>query len=71
MKDMIVMNRIDQVFNGNKDILNVYFTAGYPNLDDTIRIAKALEAAGANMLEIGIPFSDPVADGPTIQESSQ
>ncbi|MEQ8904001.1 tryptophan synthase subunit alpha [Ekhidna sp.] len=65
------MNRIDQVFNGNKDILNVYFTAGYPNLDDTIRIAKALEAAGANMLEIGIPFSDPVADGPTIQESSQ
>lgn len=65
------MNRIDQAFeSGNKDILNVYFTAGYPGLDDTIRIAKALESAGADMIEIGIPFSDPVADGPTIQESS-
>ena len=65
------MNRIDQAFeSGNKDILNVYFTAGYPGLDDTIRIAKALEFAGADMIEIGIPFSDPVADGPTIQESS-
>ncbi|MBV6641918.1 MAG: tryptophan synthase subunit alpha [Cyclobacteriaceae bacterium] len=65
------MNRIDQAFeSGNKDILNVYFTAGYPRLNDTIRIAKALESAGADMIEIGIPFSDPVADGPTIQESS-
>ncbi len=65
------MNRIDQAFDaGNKDILNVYFTAGYPDLDDTVRIARALEVAGANMIEIGIPFSDPVADGPTIQESS-
>lgn len=65
------MNRIDQAFeSGNKEILNVYFTAGYPGLNDTIRIAKALESAGADMIEIGIPFSDPVADGPTIQESS-
>ncbi len=65
------MNRIDQAFeSGNKDILNVYFTAGYPQLDDTVRIARALESAGADMIEIGIPFSDPVADGPTIQASS-
>lgn len=65
------MNRIDQAFeSGKKDILNVYFTAGYPNLDDTVRIARALENGGADMIEIGIPFSDPVADGPTIQESS-
>ncbi len=65
------MNRIDQAFESDeKDILNVYFTAGYPQLDDTVRIAKALESGGADMIEIGIPFSDPVADGPTIQESS-
>ncbi|WP_421764875.1 tryptophan synthase subunit alpha [Ekhidna sp.] len=65
------MNRIEQTFKEKVDILNIYFTAGYPRFDDTIRIAKALEDAGADMLEIGIPFSDPVADGPTIQESSQ
>ncbi|XOV95329.1 MAG: tryptophan synthase subunit alpha [Bacteroidota bacterium] len=64
------MNRIDQAFESGNDILNVYFTAGYPSLDDTVRIAQSLEAAGADMIEIGIPFSDPVADGPTIQESS-
>lgn len=51
-------------------VLNVYFTAGFPEKDDTLRIAKALERSGADMLEIGMPFSDPIADGPTIQESS-
>lgn len=65
------MNRIDNAFKEKKDILNIYFTAGYPQLDDTLRIAKILENAGANMIEIGMPFSDPLADGPTIQESSQ
>lgn len=65
------MNRIDQTLSEKSGILNVYFTAGYPNLEDTIRIAQSLERAGADMLEIGMPFSDPVADGPTIQESSQ
>jgi tryptophan synthase alpha chain len=65
------MNRIDQAFdNKKKNLLNVYFTAGYPKLEDTMRIAQALENAGTDILEIGIPFSDPVADGPTIQESS-
>ncbi len=51
-------------------LLNVYFTAGFPEKGDTLRIAKALERGGADMLEIGMPFSDPIADGPTIQESS-
>ncbi|MFY0598423.1 MAG: tryptophan synthase subunit alpha [Cyclobacteriaceae bacterium] len=65
------MNRIDQAFEDKgKDLLNVYFTAGYPNLDDTLSVAKALEEGGADILEIGLPFSDPVADGPTIQDSS-
>lgn len=64
------MNRITQLFENKKNILNIYYTAGYPGLDDTIRIASSLENAGVDMLEIGIPFSDPVADGPTIQQSS-
>ena len=65
------MNRIDQLFESKKErILNVYFTAGYPNLNDTASIVKNLEASGADLVEIGIPFSDPVADGPTIQESN-
>ncbi len=71
MEDQLITNRIDQVFQEKKDILNIYFTAGFPDLEDTLRIAGSLEKAGADMLEIGIPFSDPVADGPTIQESSQ
>ena len=65
------MNRIDQAFIDKKDrLLNVYFTAGYPNLEDTLSIAKALDEGGADLIEIGLPFSDPVADGPTIQASS-
>lgn len=64
-------NRIDQAFESKKGhLLNVYYTAGYPDLNDTVRIAKALEGAGADIIELGIPFSDPIADGPTIQESS-
>ncbi|MEM6641387.1 MAG: tryptophan synthase subunit alpha [Bacteroidota bacterium] len=65
------LNRIDRVLTEKENVLNVYYTAGFPDLDDTIRIARELEAAGADLLEIGIPFSDPLADGPTIQESSQ
>lgn len=65
------MNRIDKAFLDREDhLLNVYFTAGFPQLNDTLRIAGALEHAGADLIEIGLPFSDPVADGPTIQASS-
>jgi len=65
-------NRINQAFATKKEnILSVYFTAGYPRLNDTVSIAKSLENAGADIIEIGIPFSDPVADGPVIQESNK
>lgn len=64
------MNRIKQLFNKKqKDILSIYFTAGYPNLADTSKIIKELEKNGIDLIEVGIPFSDPMADGPTIQES--
>ncbi|MGE4289585.1 MAG: tryptophan synthase subunit alpha [Salinivirgaceae bacterium] len=66
------MNRINELFNTkNKNILSVYFTAGYPEPETTVEIIKELEANGADMIEIGIPFSDPLADGPVIQQSSQ
>ncbi len=66
------MNRLNQLFATKKDnLLSIYYTAGYPDLNTTIDIAEALEKAGADFLEIGFPYSDPVADGPTIQNSSQ
>ncbi|MCX2575005.1 tryptophan synthase subunit alpha [Pedobacter sandarakinus] len=65
------MNRIKQLFKEKKNILSIYYTAGYPNTGDTIKIAEALERSGADMLEIGFPYSDPVADGPVIQASSK
>ena len=64
------MNRIDQKFQEDKKLLSIYFSAGYPSLEDTVPILKKLQAAGVDMVEIGLPFSDPLADGPTIQESS-
>lgn len=64
------MNRIDKTFDKGDGILNVYYTAGFPELEDTIRIAEVLEKAGVDIIELGLPFSDPLADGPTIQESS-
>ncbi|MDX2431730.1 MAG: tryptophan synthase subunit alpha [Bacteroides sp.] len=65
-------NRIDKLFaeKGEK-ILSIYMTAGFPSLEDTSGILEALERSGADMVEIGIPFSDPLADGPVIQHSSQ
>ncbi len=66
------MNRLNELFNSNKSgLLSIYYTAGYPELNSTIAIAEALEQAGADFLEIGFPYSDPVADGPTIQHSSE
>ena len=66
------MNRINELFSRkDKNILSVYLTAGFPELNDTSRIICALQESGADMVEIGIPFSDPVADGPVIQGSSQ
>jgi tryptophan synthase alpha chain len=65
-------NRINKLLASKpKNILSVYYTAGYPKLDDTVLIANALEDAGADIVEIGIPFSDPLADGPVIQASNK
>jgi tryptophan synthase alpha chain len=65
-------NRITYLFKTKQQqILSVFFTAGFPEKTDTASIAQALEAAGVDLIEIGIPFSDPIADGPTIQESNK
>lgn len=64
------MNRIKQLFEKKqKDILSIYFTAGFPHLNDTCEVIRELEANGIDLIEVGIPFSDPMADGPTIQDS--
>ncbi len=66
------MNRIIQLFKEKqKALLNVYFTAGFPKIGDTLAIIEALEESGADLIEIGMPYSDPVADGETIQQSNQ
>jgi len=64
------MNKINQKLQENKKMLSIYFTAGFPKLNDTVSIIQELEKNGVDMIEIGLPFSDPLADGPTIQESS-
>ena len=65
-------NKLDQLFQiKQSNILNIYFTAGFPKLNDTGEIILELEKAGADLIEIGMPYSDPMADGPTIQESGQ
>lgn len=64
------MNRLSQLFTRkHQDILNIYFTAGYPALESTIPIIRSLAEAGADLIEVGIPYSDPMADGETIQQS--
>jgi tryptophan synthase alpha chain len=66
------MNRITALFqNKSKEVLNVYYTAGYPQLNDTAKVLEALQDGGVDIVEIGMPYSDPVADGETIQESNQ
>lgn len=71
------MNRINQKLKEDNlpagktgKLLSIYFTAGFPNIDDTVSIIQNLEQSGVDMIEIGLPFSDPLADGPTIQASS-
>ena len=65
------MNRINKVFNNKKNLLSIYFTAGFPDVNDTLKIIKELDKSQVDMIEIGLPFSDPLADGPTIQKSSE
>ena len=66
------MNRIDNLFQTKKErVLSIYFTAGFPKLEDTLPIMQAIESAGADIIEVGVPYSDPIADGPTIQDSNQ
>ena len=64
------MNRINQKLEEDKKLLSIYFTAGYPNINDTVSIIQNLKKSHVDMIEIGLPFSDPLADGPTIQDSS-
>ncbi len=66
------MNRITNLFqNKTGKVLNIYFTAGFPAINNTVTVLEALEEAGADIAEIGMPYSDPVADGETIQQSNQ
>jgi len=66
------MNRLTALFEQKKEhILNIYFTAGFPKLEDTTQIIKYLADSGVDLIEIGMPYSDPLADGPTIQQSGQ
>ena len=64
------MNRITETIQKEGKLLSIYFTAGFPELNDTVDIIKKLQDSGVDMVEIGLPYSDPLADGPTIQDSS-
>ena len=63
-------NKIDQLFSTRSNLLSIYFTAGFPELEDTRKVLLALQKADVDFVEIGMPFSDPLADGPVIQKSS-
>ena len=66
------MNSIQELFQKkDKNLLSIYFTSGYPELDDTARIIQKLSKSTVDFIEVGLPYSDPLADGPTIQDSSQ
>lgn len=66
-----MQNRLDKVFQGSKPLTSVYFTAGYPDLDSTVPLLELIQSEGVDFVEIGFPFSDPVADGSVIQQSSE
>ncbi len=67
-----MQNRIDELFTRKKEnILSIFLTAGYPKHKDTLSIIKQLDASGVDIIEVGIPYSDPLADGPIIQQSSE
>ena len=70
IKKTTTQNRIGQALEKQGPLLSIYFTAGYPELEDTLPVLRQLQASGVDMVEIGLPFSDPLADGPTIQASS-
>jgi tryptophan synthase alpha chain len=66
------MNSIQKIFQEkDQDILSIYFTSGFPELNDTTKVIQQLSASGVDFIEVGLPYSDPLADGPTIQDSSQ
>ena len=65
------MNRIKQIFNNRTEKVIPFLTAGFPTLNDTVKMILSAEKAEADMVELGIPFSDPLADGPIIQHASE
>lgn len=65
------MNSLSNIFEQEKEILSIYFTSGFPKLEDTTKVIEQLSNSGVDFIEVGLPYSDPLADGPTIQDSSQ
>lgn len=63
-------NKFESIFKTKKKVLNIYCTAGYPKLNSTLTVMRALQDSGADIIEIGMPYSDPLADGPVIQQSN-
>ena len=65
------MKNLESILEEKENLLSIYFTCGYPKLDDTTQVISELEKSGVDFIEVGLPYSDPLADGPTIQDSSQ
>lgn len=65
------MKKLNALFAEKNNLLSIYFTCGFPQLEDTTRVISELEKSGVDFIEVGLPYSDPLADGPTIQDSSQ
>ena len=65
------MKKLNTLLAQKENLLSIYFTCGYPELGDTTHVISALEKSGVDFIEVGLPYSDPLADGPTIQDSSQ